>query len=625
MAGKNGQVGIVKHIIVTSLVGMLVFGLITWAIQHSMANDSVRRRTEEFSMDIADEVVNTVKIYPAYKWLFNYWYTHWDTMDIEYDVDYTTGTRTREKAELLSRHNPGIQILYVTDEEAQALSEEDQKLFAEVTYSWLIYDLNLIKRNFDIDYLFGVITETDEENDAYKDQFFLFSATDPGDIRGTEYEQVYTLGVMVSVAENESQQQSMRQAVEEEVNRKFSQTVYNFQGSRLAAAGDYVDYYIFIDMMGDKAVLLGMTFSLEKMKAEIAKQAMTYTVLCVILEALLIARVIFHLLIFLLRPLKDIQKSIRLYRDNKDSKAVIESLNKILKGHTSMIIRRNEIGTLARDVISLAKEMDEHTKRIQNITAEKERIETELSLASEIQEAMLPTEFPPFPDRHEFDLFAVMNPAKEVGGDFYDFFLIDDDHLGLTIADVSGKGIPAALVMMISKIVLQNCAKQGNSPAMVLEQTNRILAAENRMGMFVTMWFGILEISTGILTASNAGHEYPFIRRNGHYEMFNDKHGVVVGVMEDAKYTEYNVQLKKGDSLFVYTDGVAEANNREQQLFGLDRIKEALNKNPSADCREQIQNVTKAVEDFSDGAAQFDDLTILCLEYNGPASDSKKD
>ena len=148
-------------------------------------------------------------------------------------------------------------------------------------------------------------------------------------------------------------------------------------------------------MMGDKAVLLGMTFSLEKMKAEIAKQAMTYTVLCVILEALLIARVIFHLLIFLLRPLKDIQKSIRLYRDNKDSKAVIESLNKILKGHTSMIIRRNEIGTLARDVISLAKEMDEHTKRIQNITAEKERISTELSVATQIQAAMLARVFLP--------------------------------------------------------------------------------------------------------------------------------------------------------------------------------------------------------------------------------------
>ncbi len=231
---------------------------------------------------------------------------------------------------------------------------------------------------------------------------------------------------------------------------------------------------------------------------------------------------------------------------------------------------------------------------------------------------MLPNIFPPFPERREFDIYATMDPAKEVGGDFYDFFLVDDDHLGLVIADVSGKGVPAALFMMASKIILANNAKMGKSPAQVLTDVNAAICANNREQMFVTVWMGLLEISTGSLTAANAGHEYPAVKQaDGSFELLKDPHGFVVGGMEDAQYKEYELQLEPGAKLFVYTDGVPEATNAENELFGTDRMVTALNENASAEPKELLKSMRKAVDGFVKEAEQFDDLTMLCVEYRG--------
>ncbi len=244
--------------------------------------------------------------------------------------------------------------------------------------------------------------------------------------------------------------------------------------------------------------------------------------------------------------------------------------------------------------------------------------QTELTMATEIQGAMLPSIFPAFPSRAEFDLHASMDPAKEVGGDFYDFFLIDEDHLGLIIADVSGKGIPAALFMMISKTVLQNFAKLGIGAAEILKKTNEALCAENKTEMFVTAWVGILEISSGKMTCANAGHEYPALCQDGRFSLLKDKHGFVLGGMEGAKYREYPIQLKKGDKIFVYTDGVPEATDEAKAMFGTDRMLEALNGKADGSPRELLQAVRRAVDGFVGSAEQFDDLTMLCLKYRGP-------
>ena len=254
------------------------------------------------------------------------------------------------------------------------------------------------------------------------------------------------------------------------------------------------------------------------------------------------------------------------------------------------------------------------------------RIESELSLATRIQAAMLPHVFPAFPSRKEIDIYASMDPAKEVGGDFYDFFLIDEDHLCMVMADVSGKGIPAALFMMVSKIIVQSCAMLGRSPAQILSKTNEAICSNNEAQMFVTVWLGILELSTGRLTAANAGHEYPALRRaDGLYEIYKDKHGFIVGGMDGVRYREYELSLSPGDRLFLYTDGVPEAMDAENRLFGTERMLAALNEMPEAAPAQVLGNVRRAVDAFVKDAEQFDDLTMLCLEYKGAANKANND
>ena len=283
------------------------------------------------------------------------------------------------------------------------------------------------------------------------------------------------------------------------------------------------------------------------------------------------------------------------------------------------IRNKDEIGQLAVSIDQMEEQIHDYISSLTRITAEKERIKTELDLATRIQADMLPHVFPPFPERKEFALFASMDPAKEVGGDFYDFFLVDDDHLGIVMADVSGKGIPAALFMMASKILLQNNAMLGKSPAEILTDVNAAICANNREEMFVTVWVGILEISTGKLTAANAGHEYPVLMRSGgDYELYKDKHGFVVGGMEGIRYREYELQLNPGDRLFLYTDGVPEATDENKELFGTERMIAALNKEKNISPEKVLEGVRREVDEFVMKAEQFDDLTMLNLAYYGP-------
>ena len=316
----------------------------------------------------------------------------------------------------------------------------------------------------------------------------------------------------------------------------------------------------------------------------------------------------------LLRPLKQIsEEATRFSVENVASETKLQEI----------IRSRDEIGQLAASIDQMEEQIQSYVENLTRITAEKERMGAELALATRIQAAMLPHNFPPFPERHEFDLYASMDPAKEVGGDFYDYFLIDEDHLCLVIADVSGKGVPAALFMMASKIILASCAMLGQSAAEILTKTNEAICSNNQAEMFVTVWLGILEISTGRLTAANAGHEFPALRRaGGDFELYKDRHGFVIGGMEGMRYKDYELQLSPGDKLFLYTDGVAEATDPENVLFGTERMLEALNTEPEAGPEQLLKNVRAAVDGFVREAPQFDDLTMLCLEYSGGDRDA---
>ena len=245
----------------------------------------------------------------------------------------------------------------------------------------------------------------------------------------------------------------------------------------------------------------------------------------------------------------------------------------------------------------------------------------ELGLANNIQMHMLPSIFPAFPELKEFDIYASMDPAKEVGGDFYDFFLIDDTHLALVMADVSDKGVPAALFMMASKIMIQNYTLMGYSPKEVISKANKQICMNNQDDMFVTVWLGVLDLETGVLTACNAGHERPIIKKpDGEFEIFKDKHGCIVGSFKESHYSEYQVQLEKGSKIFLYTDGIPEARNANEQ-FGFDRTLESLNRNKDSTPQNICRKLVNDIETFRGEENQFDDITMMCLEYRGKSGD----
>ena len=286
----------------------------------------------------------------------------------------------------------------------------------------------------------------------------------------------------------------------------------------------------------------------------------------------------------------------------------------------------DELENLSYVMSDMETQLAEYIKNLTRVTAEKERIGAELNVATQIQADMLPRIFPAFPHHKEFDIYATMTPAKEVGGDFYDFFLIDDNHIGLVMADVSGKGVPAALFMVIAKTLIKNQAQTCDySPAKVLEKVNEQLCEGNEADLFVTVWFAILDIRTGKGMAANAGHEHPALRRaDGSYELIVYRHSMAVATMEGIPFKEHEFELHPGDSLFVYTDGVAEATDAHNELFGTDRMIEALNKNPDATPKEILTTVKRSVDEFVGDAPQFDDITMLCFKYFG-SDEAKKE
>ena len=277
-----------------------------------------------------------------------------------------------------------------------------------------------------------------------------------------------------------------------------------------------------------------------------------------------------------------------------------------------------EIRALSESVDNMETEVLEYMKNLTEATAEKERIGAELQVASVIQDSVVPTAFSVYPDQEEFELHGSMTPAKEVGGDFYDFFAIDDDRVGLVMADVSGKGVPAALFMMVSKILIKERILFGGKPAESLEYLNDRVLQHNDADMFVTVWVGIMNRRTGHVVFANAGHDDAVLTKaNGEVDYIRSKHGPVVGAMEGVKYKEYDFTLQPGDKLLLYTDGLPEATNAEKKMLGMDRVLAKLYAMKDCSPKETTEGLWKLAEEFVSDAPQFDDLTLLCVRYYG--------
>ncbi len=530
--------------------------------------------------------------YAAWPWLFGYWEENCHRMDIPAegfgDQDW------------LHRHEKyiGTDIKSITVSDAGSLPEEEQKSFAEVCYLECSELFDSMKKDFGLQNIHCTAKRADEEaSGIYGFAFFQGIGEDTPDREyalGTIWpyhpelhpvaERIYETGTDLDDLEN---------------------TTSTTDGK------EYLFAYSPLTINGEVRYLICMTMLWSDVKNEIRTNAGKVGIIISLLLFVILILLLLLLYAAIIRPVSKLQKSVQRYKDEKDSLRESGQLERIS-------CSGNEIGLLAADVSEMMMEIDRYVEEIRIQTSERERIHTELNMAAGIQKSVLPDSFPAFPGREDFDIYASMMPAREVGGDFYDFFLVDPDHLCLVMADVSGKGVPAALFMMISKSILANNARLINSPAKILENANAAICASNKMKMFVTVWLGILELSGGKLVAANAGHEYPAVcmDHNG-FSTLSDKHGLVLGVREGRTYTEYELYLRPGDKIFVYTDGVSEAVNEHNEMFGMERLIDALNECADQSPEEIIRNVHRSVNIFAGDTEQFDDLTMLCVEYRG--------
>ena len=385
---------------------------------------------------------------------------------------------------------------------------------------------------------------------------------------------------------------------------KGESELHNFMYAR---NGYTTSVYPIKDDGGNTVAIVGVVKNMELLST--AKNS--YIVKVLLLEALIAVASGILWTVYMRRrivmPIRQLNEaSLRMVEHLKDGKA------------PEIIVKNDdEIKDLADSFSRMYREVQEYISKLETVTAEKERIGAELDVAAKIQTSMLPCIFPPFPNRDEFDIYATMDPAKEVGGDFYDFFMVDDDHLAFVVADVSGKGVPAALFMVIGKTLIKDHTGLHDDLGEVFTEVNNILCASNSEEMFITAFEGVLNLKTGELRYVNAGHETPFIcRNNGVYEPFKVKAGFILAGMEGIRYKSGSVQLQPGDKIFQYSDGVPEAMNRKNEQYGMQRLGKVLAQNSKKPPAELLHAIKADLDAFVGEAEQFDDITMLCVKFN---------
>ena len=523
--------------------------------------------------------------YESISWLLDYWLENYELIDTS-----RTSKDLQKYSSVPSEYL--INSKAIMTNEILILTPEQQFLFAEYCYRELMSDFDDIKTMLQPYILYCVKPLEHRRNTA----FVFFNAVD----KNTDDEFIKEqLGSIWSM--NMSKHP---------VIRKMYETGQESDEFEYVKVKNQEIVYGYMPLKFDGKILCHITAAF---RWDDVKNAIYQNIISVEIKnalSLVAAGTILALLLYMLilRPLEKVQSSVREFTRRKDSASIVDEL--------ATIKSRNEIGRLADDVSLLAVTLEQYNEEASRLSAEQARIETELSLAAKIQEGVLPKDFP---NVKEFSLYAMTLPAREVGGDFYDFFMIDDDHIALVIGDVSGKGMSAALFMMTAKTVLKDCALLSNGASVqnIIREVNNKLCEGNEAYLFVTLWFGIMTISTGEIDYVNAGHQFPALRREGErFKIIDDIHARPLAILPNLIFSSGTLKLNPGDTLFLYTDGVIEANSKEDELFGESGLIDALNLTMGTP-QELETVVMNSLNDFHGKRPQFDDITMLCVKYFG--------
>ena len=472
--------------------------------------------------------------------------------------------------------------------------------------------LGSLKADSEISYIYAVYFPDPADNTAMN---FIMNGTTAEELAGQrESDVISRLGEPCMDAFG----QDMREAFWNALNREQEAGKRYYIVNRTEEYGYQMTGYTALrDKNGAGIGILAIDLSVNKIRKDLTSYLMIVVTASIALLALFLTIFLRNMNRNVITPVKEIALSAVDFVSHTDENVSPSELHyRAVEVHTG-----DEIEILAQSLHKMTDEIKTFMENLQKVTAEKERIGAELNVAAQIQANMLPCIFPAFPEIPQVDIFATMEPAKEVGGDFYDFFTIDHDHIAVVIADVSGKGVPAALFMVIAKTLIKNHAQAGESPAEIFTNVNHQLCENNEASLFVTAWLGILEISTGLFTYVNAGHNPPILKRGPNdFAYLNGTPGFVLAGIDSLIYRQSTLTLAPGDMLYLYTDGITEATDPTDSLYGETRLLTRLNETQTQPLPAILETIRADIDTFANGAPQFDDITMLILKINPPAT-----
>lgn len=464
--------------------------------------------------------------------------------------------------------------------------------------------LNRIKENYEIEFIYIV---KPLNTDAYDNMMNVMAGS-------TEYEREHEKDTLVELGEYTGDAYSSKAAVYYlDGMTKDSKTITYFTNTT-EFGHDYTGLVPVTNSEGNTIAVLAVDISIEEIRSVLTRYVITILIGMIILLGALLAGLYRWLDTRIIVPISKIQTAACKFVASSHGEKNPENI----QYEDPQIDSGDEMQSLSNSLVTMASDLKIYMKDLMVETKEKERIGAELNVATQIQSSMLPCIFPAFPERDELDIYASMNPAKEVGGDFYDFFMVDERHIAIVMADVSGKGVPAALFMVIGKTLIKDHTQAGRDLGEVFAEVNNILCESNDNGMFITAFEGVLDLVSGEFRYVNAGHEMPFIYRRDRdiYEAHEILPGFVLAGFENMAYEEQKTQLNVGDRLFQYTDGVPEATNKDDQMYGMERLHDVLNRKcRNCDPKQTLELVKADIDAFVGDNDQFDDITMLCLEY----------